>query len=65
MIGREPAGDKARILEIGDPHGDIEAVGDNIDEGVGQDQVELKLWVGIEECQQMRCDVQAAEGRRR
>jgi hypothetical protein len=66
VIGRKPLGDEAGIPQVCDAHREIEAFSDDIDEGVGQDQLDADHRVGVEERLEMRRDVQPPErGRRR
>jgi hypothetical protein len=66
VVRREPLGDQAGIAQVGDPDRQIEAVGDDVDEGVAQDQFDVHRRVGVEEGLEMRRDVHAPErGRRR
>ena len=65
MAGRETLRHQARVLQIRDPDREVEPFGHDVDELVGQRQVERDLGIGREEIDEMRRDMHAAERRRR
>ncbi len=62
---RELARDEARIGQLTDADGHVEAFGDDIGEVVGQHDVQLEIRMVLHEAGQMRRDMHAAEGGRR
>ena len=65
VVRREPARHEAGILEIGDADREVEPFADDVDERVGEHEVHGEVGMAVEEGQQMRRDVQAAERRGR
>ena len=65
MHRREPFRHQARILQVGDADGEVEALRHHVDEGVGERQVERDLRIGGQEIDEMRRHMHAPEGGRR
>src|SRR5690606_24185495 len=57
--------DEGAVAQLADAHRKIEALADDIDETIGEMEVELDLWVLGQELRQVWRDVKAAGGGRR
>ena len=62
---RQRAGDKAGIGQFANADCHIKTVRDNVDEPVGQHQIDRQVRIGAHEGFQMWCNMHAAEGGRR
>ena len=65
MVGGELAGDERAVLQFADADREVEAFADDVDEAVGQVEIELDLGILGQEVRQVGRDVQPAERRRR
>jgi hypothetical protein len=64
-IGGKPARDETRILEVRDSDREIEPLADDVDQGVGQNEVHRDGLIGLQELVQVGRNVQPPEGGRR
>jgi hypothetical protein len=63
-IGRKFAGDEGGIAQLADADGNIELIANDIDEVVGNMEIELNVRVTRKELRQQRCQVETGKGRR-
>ena len=61
VVGRDVPRDERGISKLADADGEVEAFADDVDERVGQMDVELDLGIAGEEVVDVRRDVQPAE----